>query len=149
MGYALGENGYLSGENLNSFEIILYNTNNDKVNNHDSFTIDMTNYFKEADTKHPDVQYYQIAVKLWYNNTSNNNNLSQETFLTPLLRRGAINNKQSSSNDVGAIVAWFTDAKTLAVRIKCSADNDPSNFSYDRVDVDVYGFTYQDIGAGL
>ena len=118
LGYALGENGYLSGENLNSFEIILYNTDNGKVNNHDSFTIDMTTYFKEAGTKHPDAHYYQIAVKLFYNNTSNNNNLIQETFLTPLLKRGAINNKQSSSNDVGAIASWFTNAKTLAVRIK-------------------------------
>lgn len=105
LGYALGENGYLSGENLNSFEIILYNTDDGKVNNHDSFAIDMTNYFKEAYTKHPDVQYYQIAVKLFYNNTSNNNNLIQETFLTPLLKRGAINNKQSSSNDIGAIAS--------------------------------------------
>ena len=45
--------------------------------------------------------------------------------------------------------AWFTDAKTLDARIKCSDDDDTANFSYSGAYADVYGFTYQDIGAGL
>ena len=147
LGYALGENEYLSGngaENLNAFYI---GGDNRSDWNHQSFTIDMTKYFNQADAKYSDVQYYQIVVKLFYEDY-NDNTLSNELF-TPLLKRGEINNKQSQNGgSIGTLSVWFTNNTTLAVRIRSQYDNFDS-YTYTNLVLDVYGFTSQDVGAGL
>ncbi|MBU5980032.1 enterobactin-iron receptor [Lactobacillus helveticus] len=144
LGYALGENEYLSGngvENLNAFYI---DTNNLGEADHASFTIDMTKYFNKADAKYPDVQYYQIDVRLLYKD--GNSDDMDVGLPTPLLKRGKINNKQSSDCSTGSVAVWFTDKNTLEVRTKCNYDD---SFSYTCLLFDVYGFTSQDVGTGL
>lgn len=147
LGYALGENEYLSGngaENLNAFYI---DGDNNSDWNHHSFTINMTKYFNQADAKYSDVQYYQIVFKLFYE--SNNGIDLSNPLLTPLLKRGEINNKLSqSAGSVGSISVWFTDNTKLAVRTKSSYDS-YTNMTYSNLVFDVYGFTSQDVGAGL
>ena len=141
LGYALGDNAYLSGENLNAFYIgaTQYGSNVDS-NAPRSFTIDMTNYFKEADAKHPDVQYYQIMIFLDYNRADN-----RAALITPLLKRGEINNQRSVAAGNGqATTAWFTDKNTLTINTKSMYDGDDvfaGWFAY------VYGFTSQDVGS--
>lgn len=146
LGYALGDNEYLSGngaENLNSFYI---GGDNHSDWNHLSFTIDMTKYFNQADAKYSDVQYYQIMVRLFYQNYSSNEVIGN-ILLAPLLKRGEINNKQSQNDvDTGTISVWFTDNTKLAVRTKSNYDNFTS-FTYTNLTLDVYGFTSQDVGS--
>ena len=143
LGYALGDNEYLSGENLNAFYIdaIQYDSNV-SPNAGRSFTIDMTNYFKEADAKHPDVQYYQIMIFLDY---SGGDNSLRAALITPLLKRGEINNKQSlAAGDGQATTAWFTDKNTLTINTKSMYAERYAVagwFAY------VYGFTSQDVGS--
>ncbi|TDM88298.1 enterobactin-iron receptor [Lactobacillus crispatus] len=143
LGYALGENEYLSGngaENLNAFFI---DGDNNSEWNHQSFTIDMTKYFNQADAKYSDVQYYQIIVNLFYKDADNN--FLSNNLLTPLLKRGEINNKRSQNEgDPGAISVWFTDNTTLAVRTKSYYDN---SYPYTNLVLAVYGFTSQDVGS--
>ena len=147
LGYALGENEYLSGngaENLNAFYI---GGDNHSDWNHQSFTIDMTKYFNQADAKYPDVQYYQLMVNLFYEDPNNNNNVLSNNLLTPLLKRGEINNKRSlNEGNPGAISVWFTDNTKLAVRTKSEDDNEYS-YTYTNLEFDVYGFTSQDVGS--
>lgn len=147
LGYALGENEFLNAngaENLNAFYI---DGDNHSDWNHQSFTIDMTNYFSQADAKYSDVQYYQIIVDLFYKDASNN--VLENDLHTPLLKRGEINNKRSNNEgNPGAISVWFTDNTTLAVRTKSYYDNNFS-YSYTNLALAVYGFTSQDVGAGL
>lgn len=147
LGYALGENEFLSengAENLNVFYI---GGDNNREWNHQSFTIDMTKYFSQADAKYSDVQYYQIIVKVFYQDADNN--ALENDFRTPLLKRGKINNKRSDNEDSpGAMSVWFTDNTTLAVRTKSNYD-DTSNYLYTNLVLTVYGFTSQDVGAGL
>lgn len=144
LGYALGDNTYLSGENLNAFYIdaIQYGSD-DSSNNFDpsagrSFTIDMTNYFNQADAKHPDVQYYQILIFLKYSDV-------RAALTTPLLKRGEINNKRSLAAGHGqATTAWFTDKSTLTINTKSMFDEQhvfTGWFAY------VYGFTSEDVGS--
>ncbi|MCI1524399.1 MAG: enterobactin-iron receptor [Lactobacillus crispatus] len=153
LGYALGENEFLSGGNLNAFyidatqyeDVTQYESNADH-NAAPSFTIDMTNYFKEADTKHPDVQYYQIMTILDYED--NDGSSFRTDLITPLLKRGEINNKRSVAAGNGqATTAWFTDKNTLAISKKSMYDEDGYRFTgwfaY------VYGFTSQDVGSVL
>lgn len=143
LGYALGENEYLSGngaENLNAFFI---DGDNNSDWSHQSFTIDMTKYFNQADAKYSDVQYYQIIVNLFYKDADNNT--LENNFRTPLLKRGEINNKRSDNEgSPGAMSVWFTDNTTLAVRIKSYYDN---SYPYTNLTFQVYGFTSQDVGS--
>lgn len=140
LGYALGENEFISGGNLNAFYIdkTQYISN---PSSH-SLTIDMTNYFKEADTKHPDVQYYQIMIFLDYNDGDNG---LRAALITPLLKRGEINNKRTvAAGDGQATTAWFKDENTLTINTKSMFDGEhvfTGWFAY------VYGFTSQDVGA--
>lgn len=144
LGYALGENKYLSGngaENLNAFYID-GSSNGDR--SHQSFAIDMTKYFNQADAKYSDVQYYQIVFKLFYENYTGGRSI---TLLTPLLKRGEINNKRSqNAGNLGTITVWFTDNTTLAVRIKSDYDNYDS-YTYTNLAFMVYGFTSHDVGS--
>lgn len=146
LGYALGDNAYLSGENLNAFYIdkTQYDSNVSS-NNVDpsagrSFTIDMTNYFNQADAKHPDVQYYQILILLDYNRGNN-----RAALTTPLLKRGEINNQRSVAAGNGqTATAWFTDENTLTINTKSMFDAEHAFsgwFAY------VYGFTSEDVGS--
>lgn len=146
LGYALGDNAYLSGENLNAFYIDAtpYDSNVSS-NNVDpsagrSFTIDMTNYFNQADAKHPDVQYYQILIFLDYKSGDR-----RAALTTPLLKRGEINNQRSvAAGDGQATTAWFTDKNTLTINTKSMYDGEhvfSGWFAY------VYGFTSQDVGS--
>lgn len=145
LGYALGENEYLSGngaENLNSFYI---GGDNHSDWNHRSFTIDMTKYFNQADAKYSDVQYYQVLVNLFYKDYYNN--VLSNNLITPLLKRGDINNKRSENEgDPGTISVWFTDNTKLAVRTKSNYDSF-SNETYTNLAFDVYGFTSHDVGS--
>ena len=145
LGYALGENEYLSGngaENLNAFYI---GGDNHSDWNHQSFTIDMTKYFNQADAKYSDIQYYQIAVNLFYKDYYNN--VLSGNLLTPLLKRGDINNKRSENEgDPGTISVWFTDNTKLAVRTKSNYDNFTS-YTYTNLAFNVYGFTSHDVGS--
>ena len=140
LGYALGDNAYLSGENLNAFYIDAIPADNDvDPNAGRSFTIDMTNYFNQADAKYPDVQYYQIMIFLDYNRGDN-----RAALTTPLLKRGEINNKRSLAASNGqATTAWFTDENTLTINTKSMFDGQQFYgwFAY------VYGFTSQDVGS--
>lgn len=144
LGYALGENEYLSGGNLNAFYIdaTQYTSNPDSH----SLTIDMTNYFKEADTKHPDVQYYQIMTILDYRD--NDGNSFRADLITPLLKRGEINNKRSVAAGGGqATTAWFKDKNTLVVSTTSMYDG--GGYAFTGWFAYVYGFTSQDVGVGL
>ena len=138
LGYALGDNEYLSGETLNAFYIdkIQYDSNV-SPDIPRSFTIDMTNYFNQADAKHPDVQYYQIMIFLDYSDR-------RAALTTPLLKRGEINNKRSvAAGDGQNTTAWFTDENTLTINTKSMFDKHALTgwFAY------VYGFTSQDVGS--
>lgn len=145
LGYALGENEYLSGNGAESLNVFYIGGDNHSDWNHQSFTIDMTKYFNQADAKYSDVQYYQIIVNLFYKDYDNN--VLSNNLLTPLLKRGEINNKRSENEgDPGAISVWFTDNTTLAVRTKSSYDS-YSNETYTNLAFDVYGFTSQDVGS--
>lgn len=145
LGYALGENEYLSGNGTENLNIFYIDGDNRRDWNHQSFTIDMTKYFNQADAKYSDVQYYQIAVNLLYEDYDNN--VVENNFRTPLLKRGEINNKRSDNEgSPGAMSVWFTDNTTLAVRTKTDYDN---RYSYTNLVLAVYGFTSQDVGAGL
>lgn len=145
LGYALGDNEYLSGENLNAFYIDMTQYDSDvNPNSARSFTIDMTNYFKKADTKHLDVQYYQIMLFLDY--TDNSDTSDRATFITSLLKRGAINNKRSVTTDNGpGGIAWFTDENTLAISVKSVYDE--GLYTFTGWFAEVYGFTSQDVGS--
>lgn len=147
LGYALGENEFLSGNGAENLNIFYIGGDNNSEWNHQSFTIDMTKYFSQADAKYSDVQYYQIIVKVFYQDADNN--ALENDFHTPLLKRGKINNKRSDNEDnPGAMSVWFTDNTTLAVRTKSNYD-DISDYSYTNLVLTVYGFTSQDVGAGL
>ena len=142
LGYALGENEFLSGGNLNAF----YIDQTQYISNpgYRSFTIDMANYFNKADTKYPDVQYYQIMIKLDYRD--NNDTSFRADLITQLLKRGEINNKRSVAAGRGqATTAWFTDKNTLAISTRSMYDEGSYGltgwFAY------VYGFTSQDVGS--
>ena len=141
LGFALGENEYLSGENLNAFYIdkTQYDSNVSTSVPH-SFTIDMTNYFNQADAKHPDVQYYQILIFLDYSSGDRRTALT-----TPLVKRGEINNERSVAGGYGeTTTAWFTDENTLTINAKSMYDGQhvfSGWFAY------VYGFTAQDVGS--
>ena len=146
IGYALGENKFLSGGNLNAFYIdaTQYDSNVDP-NAARSFTIDMTNYFKEADTKHPDVQYYQIMTILDYQNRRGDD-MFRADLITPLLKRGEINNKRSVAAGSGqATTAWFKDKNTLVVSTTSMYDD--GGYVFTGWCAYVYGFTSQDVGA--
>lgn len=145
LGYALGDNAYLSGENLNAFYIdaTQYDSNagpNAGPNAGRSFTIDMTNYFNQADAKHPDVQYYQIMIFLDYSRGDR-----RAALITPLLKRGEINNERSvAANNGQTTTAWFTDENTLTINTKSMYDGQQvfsGWFAY------VYGFTSQAVGS--
>lgn len=144
LGYALGDNAYLSGENLNAFYIdATQYDSNVSLNIPRSFTIDMTNYFNQADAKHPDVQYYQIMIFLNYNHSGGNS--LRAALTTPLLKRGEINNQRSVAAGNGQnTTAWFTDENTLTINTKSMYDELyvlTGWFAY------VYGFTAQDVGS--
>lgn len=144
LGFALGDNAYLSGGNLNVFYIdaTQYDRNVSPINpdGTHSFTIDMTNYFNQADAKHPDVQYYQILIFLDYSNGDRRTALT-----TPLLKRGEINNKQSlAAGDGRTTTAWFTDENTLTINAKSMYDG---QYSFSGWFAYVYGFTAQDVGS--
>ena len=143
LGYALGDNEYLSGGNLNAFyiDMIQYDSSSDAF-----FTIDMTNYFKEADTKHPDVQYYQIMPILSYKDILEGN-ISQTGLITQLLKRGEINHKRSIAvGGIQATTAWFKDKNTLAFSAT-SAFEGNSQYVFVGGIAYVYGFTSQDVGS--
>ena len=141
LGYALGDNAFLSGENLNAFYIgATQYDRNVSSNVPRSFTIDMTNYFNQADAKHPDVQYYQILIFLDYSGGD-----QRAALTTPLLKRGEINNQRSvAAGDGQATTAWFADENTLTVNTTSMFDGQgvfSGWFAY------VYGFTSQDVGS--
>lgn len=143
LGYALGENEYLSGNGAENLNIFYIDGDNHRDWNHQSFTIDMTKYFNQADAKYSDVQYYQIVVNLLYEDYDNN--VVNNDLITPLLKRGEINNKRSDNEgSPGAMSVWFTDNTTLAVRTKSDYDN---RYSYTNLVLAVYGFTSQDVGS--
>lgn len=143
LGYALGENEYLSGNGAENLNVFFIDGDNHRDWNHQSFTIDMTKYFNQADAKYSDVQYYQIIVNLFYQDADNNT--LENNFRTPLLKRGEINNKRSDNEgSPGAISVWFTDNTTLAVRTKSYYDN---SYPYTNLTLAVYGFTSQDVGS--
>ena len=102
----------------------------------------MTNYFNQADAKHPDVQYYQIMIFLDYNDVDNR---LRAALTTPLLKRGEINSKRSvAAGDGQTTTAWFTDENTLTINTKSMFDGQAvfsGWFAY------VYGFTAQDVGS--
>ena len=141
LGYALGDNEYLSGGNLNAFYIdkTQYDSNVSS-NVPQSFAIDMTNYFNQADAKHPDVQYYQILIFLDFKSGD-----MRAALTTPLLKRGEINNQRSVAAGNGqTTTAWFTDENTLTINTKSMYDGQHALtgwFAY------VYGFTSQDVGS--
>lgn len=142
LGYALGDNEYLSGENLNAFYIdkTQYTSNPSSR----SLSIDMTNYFKEADAKHPDAQYYQIMTVLDYKD--NDGNYFRADLITQLLKRGEINNKRSvAAGDGQATTAWFTDKNTLTISIRSMYDE--GEYVFTGWFAYVYGFTSQDVGS--
>ena len=144
LGFALGDNAYLSGGNLNAFYIdaIPANRNVSPINpdGTQSFTIDMTNYFNQADAKHPDVQYYQIMIFLDYNRGD-----LRAALTTPLLKRGEINNQRSLAAGHGqATKAWFTDENTLTINTKSMFDGQHTLYEWFAY---VYGFTSQDLGS--
>lgn len=145
LGYALGDNEYLSGGNLNAFYIdATQYDSNVSPNVAQSLTIDMTNYFKKADTKYPDVQYYQIMTILDYRD--NDGNSFRADLITPLLKRGEINNKRSVAAGSGqATTAWFTDKNTLAISTKSMYDE--GGYAFTGRFAYVYGFTSQDVGS--
>ena len=143
LGYALGDNEYLSGENLNAF----YIDATQYISNPDShpLTIDMTNYFKKADTKYPDVQYYQIMTILDYKDVSGDN-YPRADLITPLLKRGEINNKRSVAAGSGqTTTAWFTDKNTLAISKRSMYDE--GGYVFTGWLAYVYGFTSHDVGS--
>lgn len=145
LGYALGENEFLNGNGAENLNIFYIGGDNNSEWNHQSFTIDMTKYFSQADAKYSDVQYYQIAVNLFYQDAGNNT--LENNFRTPLLKRGEINNKRSDNEgNPGTISVWFTDNTTLAVRTTSMYDT-YSSYSYTNLVLDVYGFTSQDVGS--
>ena len=141
LGYALGDNAYLSGENLNAFYIgATQPVNNVDPNAPRSFTIDMTNYFNQADAKHPDVQYYQILIFLDYYRGD-----LRTALTTPLLKRGEINNERSlAAGNEQVTTAWFTDKNTLTINTKSLFDGQYSFYGWFAY---VYGFTSQDVGS--
>ena len=141
LGYALGDNAYLSGENLNAFYIgATPADNNVDPSAPRSFTIDMTNFFNQADAKHPDVQYYQIMIFLDYSRGDN-----RAALVTPLLKRGEINNQRSLAAGNGQTTkAWFTDENTLTINTKSMFDG---RFEFTGWFAYVYGFTSQDVGS--
>lgn len=149
LGYALGENEFLSGngaENLNMFYIDEESHDSDDRDwNHQSFTIDMTDYFSEADADYSDVQYYQIMVETFYN--SDDTEYSDHLY-SPLLKRGEINNKQSGNEGDGTMSVWFTDNTTLAVRLENNCDH-YEGYTYTNQELSVYGFTSHDVGSVL
>lgn len=51
LGYALGENEYLSGNGAENLNVFYIDGDNHRDWNHQSFTIDMTKYFNQADAK--------------------------------------------------------------------------------------------------
>ena len=141
LGYALGDNAFLSGENLNAFYIGA--TPYISSSGSRSFTIDMANYFNKADAKHPDVQYYQIMIFLDYRDYDGTS--FRAALTTPLLKRGEINNKRSvAAGDGQATTAWFTDENTLTINAK-SMFND--HYIFSGWFANVYGFTSQDVGS--
>ena len=145
LGYALGENKFLSGGNLNAFYIdaTQYDSEVD-LNAARSFTIDMTNYFNQADAKYSDVQYYQIMIRLDYQD--NDQTSFRASLITPLLKRDEINNKRSVAAGSGqAVTAWFTDKNTLA--ISTTSMYDEGGYSFTGWFAYVYGFTSQDVGS--
>lgn len=143
LGYALGENEYLSGNGAENLNVFYIDGDNNSDWSHQSFTIDMTKYFNQADAKYSDVQYYQIIVSLFYKDADNNT--LENNFRTPLLKRGEINNKRSDNEgSPGAMSVWFTDNTTLAVRTKSNYDN---SYPYTNLVLEVYGFTSQDVGS--
>lgn len=145
LGYALGENKFLSGENLNAFYIdeTQYDSEFD-TNAARSFTIDMTNYFNQADAKYSDVQYYQIMIILDYHD--NDQTSFRASLITPLLKRGEINNKRSVAAANGqSVIAWFTDKNTLAIRKTSMYDE--GAYAFVGWFAYVYGFTSQDVGS--
>lgn len=145
LGYALGDNEYLSGGNLNAFYIdATQYDSNVNPNTAQSLTIDMTNYFKKADTKHPDVQYYQIMTILDYRD--NDGNSFRADLITPLLKRGEINNKRSvAAGDGQATTAWFKDKNTLVV--STTSMYEEGAYVFTGWFAYVYGFTSQDVGS--
>lgn len=144
LGYALGENKFLSGGNLNAFYIDATQYDS-KVDSGDrDFTIDMTNYFNQADVKYSDVQYYQIMIQLDYHD--NDQQSFRASLITPLLKRGEINNKRSVAAGSGqSVIAWFTDKNTLAIRTTSMYDE--GEYAFTGWFAYVYGFTSQDVGA--
>lgn len=143
LGFALGDNAYLSGENLNAFYIDATPLNSNVDPNADPnvrpFTIDMTNFFNQADAQHPDVQYYQIMIFLEYENDL------RTGLVTPLLKRGEINNQRSlAAGHEQATTAWFTDENTLTINAKSMYDG---RFALQGWFAYVYGFTSQDVGS--
>ena len=153
LGYALGENKFLSGGNLNAFYIdaTQYDREFD-LNAARSFTIDMTNYFNQADAKYSDVQYYQIMIRLDYqimirlDYQDNDQTSFRASLITPLLKRDEINNKRSVAAGSGqAVTAWFTDKNTLA--ISTTSMYDEGGYSFMGWLAYVYGFTSQDVGS--
>lgn len=143
LGYALGENEYLSGNGAENLNVFYIDGDNNRDWDHQSFTIDMTKYFNQADAKYSDVQYYQITVILFYKDADNNT--LENNFRTPLLKRGEINNKRSDDEgSPGAMSVWFTDNTTLAVRTKSNYDD---SYPYTNLVLSVYGFTSQDVGS--
>lgn len=147
LGYALGENEFLNANGAENLNIFYIAGDNHSDWDHQFFTIDMTKYFNQADAKHSDVQYYQIIVNVFYKDASNN--VLENDFLTPLLKRGDINNKRSENQgDPGTMSVWFTDSTTLAVRTKSYYDTN-SSYSYTNLALEVYGFTSQDVGVSL
>lgn len=145
IGYALGENKFLNENGAENLNIFYIDGDNHSDWDHNFFTIDMTKYFNQADAKHSDVQYYQIIVNLFYKDADNR--VLENDFLTPLLKRGEINNKRSENQgNPGTMSVWFTDSTTLAVRTKSYYDT-ASSYSYTNLALGVYGFTSQDVGA--
>ena len=142
IGYALGDNEYLSGETLNAFYIDA--TPYISSPGSRSFTIDMANYFNKADAKHPDVQYYQIMTILDYRD--NDGTSFRADLISPLVKRGEINNKRTvAAGDGQATTAWFKDENTLA--INTTSMYDEGAYSFTGCFAYVYGFTSQDVGA--
>lgn len=146
LGYALGENEYLDGTGIESLNIFIINSEVLANVDHKSFTIDMTKYFNQADAKYSDVKYYQIILELTFTGMDGTN--LYEKFLTPLLKRGEINNPRNGTNvsGNGAISVSFTDKNKLNVYTKCPLDEIPV-YRYQNTILRVYGFTSQDVGS--
>ena len=62
LGYALGENEFLNGNGAENLNIFYIDGDNNSEWNHQSFTIDMTKYFSQADAKYSDVQLSLIHI---------------------------------------------------------------------------------------